>query len=825
MLNEFKRPMWNDGPAKQPWLNYFNEYERTHCCFGDDDNPDESENGVERGELGDFNVDPGYNPDTSMNQVDGGFVSDAGTSFTTDPTTGELNVDASGRVGPDGTVGIEGELGYNDLVDMGYFDALDKSIQAQDLKQADELNKEFAAKDLDAQVTVDKQGNYSYTGPDMFSALGGEIGKAATELSPTIQLSKAIAEQGGLSGFFSKAKDDFSPSAKQTFGTVKDSGPTLGVGEYNRPTSLQASLARDPNKVTITNLPEPDYIKDDKLNNLVATLMEMQESGYRDRSKAEISPDALSTDRELSYVEGVGWIDRNAVDDMLKNRSRGGMVYRNEGGGVEEKTKSAMELYLEKLGQPSKYTVPMVPMNTPSMAPAPDTSDPFALAEYRKNLARETMGSYLPYDPAGASSAINTFNENYYGGASNVNPYNVAQLASLYGLPRDAATYEGIIGMLGGVRSEAPPPPPPVVPDPEPEPVIVEEEEDDDNWSMYDDEEIDNMGYLKGGGGIRDVLYRQTGGAANPQVGVAMPGGVFNQLPPNATSIMPDYLERRMMPPQPFFPGPGHPDYPGTMPPEPPKPEPPKPEPPPPPPEPKIIYDPVREEAARKRARELQALKIGELDTAPQTTAERLALEKSGGFYRDDAGNVRDASGAFQEDFAYDYTAPPPIDSGLSGDDFNFTGDPDPVPEPPPPTDPIPLPGVDPIPLPDDPIRPGPVYPLPYPFPDKPITYPDRPGVVYPYDPSQPFQPSGPDGGPMMGQQLQPTGLQGLQQGMQTPNVYPRPSMQSQNMQGLGQNLQGFGMQSPRPFGTQQPFSSGFGGFGQQPNYNSPYTR
>jgi hypothetical protein len=36
---------------------------------------------------------------------------------------------------------------------------------------------------------------------------------------------------------------------------------------------------------------------------------------------------------------------------------------------------------------------------------------------------------------------------------------------------------------------------------------------------MYvdDSEEIDNMGYLRGGGGIRDVLYRQTGGAANFQ--------------------------------------------------------------------------------------------------------------------------------------------------------------------------------------------------------------------------------------------------------------------------------------------------------------------
>tara|TARA_R110000744_G_scaffold150020_1_gene263182 strand:- start:284 stop:1102 length:819 start_codon:yes stop_codon:yes gene_type:complete len=36
MLNEFKRPMWNDGYSKeQPWLNYFNSYERMHCCFGD----------------------------------------------------------------------------------------------------------------------------------------------------------------------------------------------------------------------------------------------------------------------------------------------------------------------------------------------------------------------------------------------------------------------------------------------------------------------------------------------------------------------------------------------------------------------------------------------------------------------------------------------------------------------------------------------------------------------------------------------------------------------------------------------------------------------
>ena len=37
MLNEFKRPMWSDGYFKaQPRHNYFNNYERQHCCFGDD---------------------------------------------------------------------------------------------------------------------------------------------------------------------------------------------------------------------------------------------------------------------------------------------------------------------------------------------------------------------------------------------------------------------------------------------------------------------------------------------------------------------------------------------------------------------------------------------------------------------------------------------------------------------------------------------------------------------------------------------------------------------------------------------------------------------
>ena len=51
MLNEFKRPMWGDGFNKnRPWINYFNEYEQTHCCFGeaDEDAPSVGEEALEQ---------------------------------------------------------------------------------------------------------------------------------------------------------------------------------------------------------------------------------------------------------------------------------------------------------------------------------------------------------------------------------------------------------------------------------------------------------------------------------------------------------------------------------------------------------------------------------------------------------------------------------------------------------------------------------------------------------------------------------------------------------------------------------------------------------
>jgi len=878
--------MWNDGPAKQPWLNYFNEYELQHCCFGSDGGNDDNDSGKtdntisgregedkspqqERDEEAaaaaaaaasaaaaatNETVDTVGSPNTGPAATDGFDISfgpdeegklpgdeydpEQDLHTVTDPNTGTTSVkDGTGR-------DVTDEVGYNDLVDLGYFDKVDKGIQDFDKGLARDLNKEFADKGLKAQVAVDDFGNYTYTGPDKYSAWGGELGKAAMELSPTIQLGKTIDELGGLSGFFGKAKDDLvsafsrSPSASQTLSTLagsdKDLSGLAGIGEsrdglkgekgsegYVSPQSVQAQLSAERDAATANQYaadvlgidPAAQAYRDAlaTTNQYAADVLgiDPDAQAYRDaladmnsvransaftamQTEADRKQAALADKRQAAIEDLISGRQMTAAEEAAlvnaarSKRAAGGMVYRNEGGEVEKKTKSAMELYLEKLGQPSKYTVPTVPMNTPSMAPPPDTSDPFALAEYRKNLARETMGNYLPYDAGGASSAINTFNENYYGGASNVSPYNVAQLASLYGLPRDAGTYEGIIGMLGGVRNK-PPPTPPVIPDPEPElpPIIIE---DDDNWSMYDDEEIDQA-FAKGGGGIRDVLYRQTGGAAT--------------------------------------------------------------------------YDPVREAEAERRARELQAIKIGELGTAPQTRAEREALQASGGFYRDEEGQVRDAQGNIQEDFGFDYVAPPEPDPY---DPVNTPDTPAPEPEPEPfklDTTPLP-PGLSRNPETNEiTVDPegakkwrGGSYGWEYDDgadqqvgsdwnPWRNFNEQDYLAAAYMEgydvtglgrgdlgggwsiertDPSPIWNPANSPGGynyALKGPStLRTMGTSIPQTGGPFP-TFPQPQVigQPTGLQGLQQGMQGFGMQSPVPFGTQQPFNSGFGGFGQQQGY------
>lgn len=71
---------------------------------------------------------------------------------------------------------IDSGLGYNDLVDMGYFDAKEQAMGASDRAQAADLTASLQDKGYDVTVSPDPEVGFSYQGPDAFSAAFDQIG-------------------------------------------------------------------------------------------------------------------------------------------------------------------------------------------------------------------------------------------------------------------------------------------------------------------------------------------------------------------------------------------------------------------------------------------------------------------------------------------------------------------------------------------------------------------------------------------------------------------------------------------------------------------------
>jgi len=279
MLNEFKRPMWNDGYSKeQPWLNYFNSYERMHCCFGDDDGGDDDSgaaddeaantsaggtasaagSAAESSDSYDDAMGPGFDStgagDEAANTSDGGTASSAQSA-----AESEASYDAAMDAGPgwgepDGfddrdatynaqtnnfdfavdtksdnfledvaTIGFDNfenpsdldldlatmnemynnpdayGMGYNDFVDMGYFDKAEAADYAQSKAEAAALEASYKDKGKDVSISVAKDGTYSYTGKDAGTVGLSEMGKGAGLLGQTFGVGSVM---GGLDRAF-----------------------------------------------------------------------------------------------------------------------------------------------------------------------------------------------------------------------------------------------------------------------------------------------------------------------------------------------------------------------------------------------------------------------------------------------------------------------------------------------------------------------------------------------------------------------------------------------------------------------------------------------
>ena len=196
--------MWNDGYSKeQPWLNYFNSYELMHCCFeGDgeggegagDDTTDQMGFGdpgatdFSEADLADFEeavAERDMDPDAFSTDTPGLSAAEAAEAAAAADALGAEATQSEQQAAIDtATVDIAMEnnpdlYGYNDLVDMGYFDTRDVAMSASDRQNARSHEAEMKSRGYNVSVTVDKNGTYSYTGPDAFSAAAASVANAA----------------------------------------------------------------------------------------------------------------------------------------------------------------------------------------------------------------------------------------------------------------------------------------------------------------------------------------------------------------------------------------------------------------------------------------------------------------------------------------------------------------------------------------------------------------------------------------------------------------------------------------------------------------------
>ena len=201
--------MWNDGYSKeQPWLNYYNSYERMHCCFGDADMDadatSEDTNFVTADDLDRQAKEEAAAMAAELEDYEG--LSRTGS-----------NVDEYADViGTDRDGGYSQGLDYNDYVDMGVFDYQAAESRANDQRIADEIVENQSALGRAVDVTLDKEGNFVYEGADAFTAALGEIGKGASYLSQNIGIGSAISALARELGITEKeVEEQVAPQARQ----------------------------------------------------------------------------------------------------------------------------------------------------------------------------------------------------------------------------------------------------------------------------------------------------------------------------------------------------------------------------------------------------------------------------------------------------------------------------------------------------------------------------------------------------------------------------------------------------------------------------------
>ena len=871
MLNEFKKQMWNDGPAKQPWLNYFNEYERTHCCFGDDG----SDVGTADDEA--FNTSSKAARDASTEQSSGmsadqaQAVSDA--------------IDEAQKAGASVTEMQNIAEGGNRAAEAGY--------TGQDLQTvaAANIDTDFFSPDNTYGVGSGfTSGVGSFADPFSDSGVGQtSFGSYVSDLGTAAEGLYSLSSIGVLSDVISSiAKEKGKPEAEVTQAEIdavtSGVGPGAGIGEFSDVSPAQVAVATGLESVG------PGFNRDmaagfgdrdtaiswGMLEDANQRVTDLVSDLQRDRDEKE---DELGF--SLSYQSPE---ERAAALSLDKDIA----AYRD----AEDFINELVQDNLARQMNPNYASQVAADRNRPALSA--DVLD--AIAREKSEKAKTTSPfddefsgprdiSYGERDPGATYNDVNLqaglrddqaqmFGGGYATESGRRDAMNAVETANMISAYKDAEN-----AMFGGGYARTGFTPDIAFEEIEgDEPIILpkkkEEEKEEPKSAMA--QYFERLG-------VPSPYAPSTTQSASPYLSAvaAQPAGApedlfarmarirrrealktpkfnyagFAPFSPNlyaaAYGISPEEARRRIPALPKLKQTIGFPDedetteaYGGGG-----------------------LRNLIRRQTGgptfdpEQTARDLQRLRIAQLETAPQTAAERIALQKQKGFYRDEEGYARDSEGNVVEDFGYQRPDDVPESIDVQDDKPKVPKTGGPFPEPVPidvldKQDPIDVqdPTGDPLldtvvynPIPDDvttlptfqpPGLGGPFTRPEYnPFTDYtgPKTMADlgnkgRGGSHFTPEFTQYLEgqgytidmtPTYVDGAPrIINQQGQlvdfnkpmmlPAGVQGL-----GPSSTIGPQLQPTGLQGLQQNMQGFGMQSPVPFGTQQPFSSGFSKFGQ----------
>ena len=246
--------MWNDGYSKeQPWLNYFNSYERMHCCF--DGDGEGAEGGAGPDDVGATDeaastsaagtagaASSASESEASFDEAMGAQAAEAADSMDPDAlstdTPGLSAAEAAAAAAAADALGAEATqaeqqaaidttavdiamennpdlYGYNDLVDLDYFDKRDAAMSASDKEDARSHEADMKSRGYNVSVSVDKTGTYSYTGPDSAAAAAASISDAVA----------TAAQYTGVYGMANQALNEFGVT------TDPEVGPALSYNE------------------------------------------------------------------------------------------------------------------------------------------------------------------------------------------------------------------------------------------------------------------------------------------------------------------------------------------------------------------------------------------------------------------------------------------------------------------------------------------------------------------------------------------------------------------------------------------------------------------